>query len=140
MARRRVHANRGIAAIFRRFSVASYNCTKCPGYCCSYPLIALKKRDVQRLADHFGLSFEAARAKFTKVDGEEPYAMRRKADRHFGKICRFFDTDKRCCTIYTARPAICRDYPGGGCGYYSFLMSERNSQEDANHVASTWNV
>ena len=120
--------------------MASYNCTKCPGYCCSYPLIALKKRDVQRLADHFGLSFEAARAKFTKVDGEEPYAMRRKADRHFGKICRFFDTNKRCCTIYTARPAICRDYPGGGCGYYSFLMSERNSQEDANHVASTWNV
>jgi uncharacterized protein len=120
--------------------VVSYNCAKCPGYCCSYPLIPLKKRDVQRLADHFGLSFEAARKKFTKVDGEEPYAMRRKADTHFGKICRFFDTEKRCCTIYTARPTICREYPGGGCGYYSFLMAERNSQEDPDHVASTWNI
>ena len=134
-----VHANRGSVAI-QAVSVASYNCAKCPGYCCSYPLIPLKKRDVQRLADHFGLSFEAARTKFTKVDGEEPYAMRRKADRHFGKICRFFDTTKRCCTIYKARPAICRDYPGGGCGYYGFLMAERNSQEDPTHVASTWNA
>src|ERR1044071_10168896 len=109
MAGSRVHANRGIAAIFRRSSVVSYNCTKCPGYCCSYPLIPLKKRDVQRLADHFGLSFEAAREKFTKVDGEEPYAMRRKAAKNFGKICRFFDTTKRRCTIYTARPTICRE-------------------------------
>jgi uncharacterized protein len=120
--------------------VASYNCANCPGYCCSYPLIPLKKRDVQRLADHFGLNFEAARKKFTKVDGEEPYAMRRKADPHFGKTCRFFDIKKRACTIYSARPTICREYPGGGCGYYSFLMAERNSQEDPNHVASTWNV
>jgi len=23
-----------------------YNCSNCPGYCCSYPLIALTKRDM----------------------------------------------------------------------------------------------
>ena len=121
--------------------MAVYNCSKCPGYCCSYPIIPLKKRDVQRLADHFGLSFEDARRKFTKPDGDEPFAMRRKADEHFGKICRFFDTDARRCTIYTARPTICREYPGGkSCGYYDFLLSERQSQEDPDHIASTWNV
>jgi hypothetical protein len=42
-----------------------YNCKKCPGYCCSYPLIALTKRDVERLAKHFGLTFRQAKAKFT---------------------------------------------------------------------------
>ena len=84
--------------------VAAYDCSKCPGYCCSYPVIPLNSRDVKRLARHFGLGFEAARKKFTKVDGDEPYAMRRKADEHFGRICRFFDTDKRRCTIYHARP------------------------------------
>ena len=94
---------------------------------------------IVRLAKHFGLSFETAKKKFTKVDAEAKYAMRRKADTHFGKICQFFDTTKRCCTIYNARPTICRDYPGGGCGYYGFLMAERNSQEDKTHVASTWN-
>ena len=44
-----------------------YNCAKCPGYCCSYPVIPLTKGDVERLAKHFGLNFEAARKKFTKV-------------------------------------------------------------------------
>jgi len=118
----------------------AYNCAKCPGYCCSYPLIPLNIRDVRRLARHFGLGFEAARKKFTKVDRDEPYAMRRKADEHFGRVCRFFDTAKRRCTIYEARPEICRSYPGDNkCGYYDFLVSERASQEDPAHVASTWN-
>jgi hypothetical protein len=117
-----------------------YNCSKCPGYCCSYPLIQLTKRDVERLARHFGLSFAEARRKFTKVETGAKYAMRRKADEHFGRICRFFDTEKRRCTIYTARPTICREYPGASrCGYYDFLASERNSQNDPDHIATTWN-
>jgi Fe-S-cluster containining protein len=120
--------------------VAVYNCAKCPGYCCSYPVIPLKKRDVERLARHFGLTFAEAKQKFTKVEGDEPFAMRRKEDKHYGRICRFFDTEARRCTIYTARPTICREYPGGkSCGYYEFLLHERSSQEDPDHVASTWN-
>jgi Fe-S-cluster containining protein len=103
-------------------------------------LIALTKRDVQRLARHFGLDYEAARKKFTKVEHGAKYAMRRKADEHFGRICRFFDTEKRRCTVYEARPAICRDYPGDRrCGYYDFLSAERSSQGDKDHIASTWN-
>jgi len=136
----RVHANQGTCSDSGGSNVTSYNCAKCPGYCCSYPLIPLNKRDVERLAKYFGLKFEQAKKKFTKADPEAKYAMRRKADKHFGKICQFFDTEKRCCTIYKARPTICREYPGGGCGYYGFLMSERNSQEDKEHVATTWNV
>lgn len=117
-----------------------YNCLKCPGYCCSYPLIQLTKRDVQRLARHFGLSFEVARKKFTKAEVGAKYAMRRKDDKHFGRICRFFDTEKRRCTIYTARPTICREYPGSkSCGYYDFLSSERESQNDPDHIATTMN-
>ena len=116
-----------------------FNCSKCPGYCCSYPLIRLTKRDVGRLAKHFGLSFKKARAKFTIQTWEAKYAMRRKADKIFGRMCQFFDTEKRCCTVYKARPEICRSYPGGRCGYYDFLSSERRSQNDENHIATTWN-
>jgi Fe-S-cluster containining protein len=122
--------------------MASYNCSKCPGYCCSYPLIELTKRDVERLAKHFGMSFKKAAKKFTKKDEDAstPYAMRRKKDEHFGKICQFFDREERRCTIYTARPKICRDYPGSSrCGYYDFLSHERSALEDPEHVASTWN-
>ena len=116
-----------------------YNCAKCPGYCCSYPLIQLTKRDVERLAKHFDLSFEQARKKFTKIETGAKYAMRRKDDKIFGRICRFFDTEERRCTIYKARPEICRSYPGGRCGYYDFLASERNSQNDPDHIALTSN-
>ncbi|MEQ1578901.1 MAG: YkgJ family cysteine cluster protein [Hyphomicrobium sp.] len=117
-----------------------YNCKKCPGYCCSYPVIELDKRDVQRLAKHHKLTFDQARTKFTKSAHGHAYVMRRKKDVHFGKICRFFDTDKRCCTIYTARPNACRAFPGEGrCGYYDFLTFERRAQNDPTWVAVTNN-
>jgi Fe-S-cluster containining protein len=119
-------------------SSAQYNCRKCPGYCCSYPLIPLDKRDVERLARHHNLSFDEAKRAFTKEEHGRKYAMRRKKDELFGKICRFFDTKKRCCTIYTARPSVCRSFPGAGrCGYYDFLAFERRAQEDETYVALT---
>ena len=122
-----------------------YNCSKCPGYCCSYQIIPVTRRDLERLAKHFGLSLAKAKAKFvTKNDDEHlddgEYKMRRKADEHFGKVCRFFDTEERRCTVYKARPSICRAYPTGRCGYYDFLSNERKTQEDPELIASTWNA
>jgi len=115
-----------------------YDCLDCPGYCCSYPVIGLTKRDVQRLARHHDLEFEVARKKFTEKAHGRKYAMRRQKDKYFGKICRFFDTEKRRCTIYKARPAVCRDYPNGdSCGYYDFLRFERDAQEDQDFIAVT---
>ena len=102
-------------------------------------LIPLTKRDVERLAAHFGISFSKARQKFTKEDSGEKYVMRRKADVYFGRICRFFDTNERRCTIYKARPSTCRTYPGGRCGYYDFLSAERSHQEDPEFIALTDN-
>jgi uncharacterized protein len=116
-----------------------YNCKKCPGYCCSYPLIALTKRDVERLAKHFGLTFAAAKERFTVERWGSKYSMRRKADKLFGAVCRFFDTERRCCTVYAARPSLCRAFPGGRCGYYDFLTFERRAQEDPEFIATTNN-
>ena len=119
----------------------AYDCSKCPGYCCSYPLIALDKRDVERLAKHHGLSFDDARKKFTFEGHGRKYAMRRKKDEYYGRICRFFDTDKRRCTVYEARPSVCRSFPGDKkCGYYDFLMFERECQDDPEFVALTDNT
>jgi hypothetical protein len=93
---------------------------------------------VERLAKHFGLTFKVARAKFTKVAHGRKYAMRRKKDTVYGRVCRFFDTEKRCCTVYKARPAVCRSFPGAGrCGYYDFLAFERRAQEDDEFIALT---
>lgn len=118
-----------------------YNCKKCPGYCCSYPLIALDKRDVERLAKHHDMSFKEAKEAFTKEEHGRKYAMRRKRDVHYGRICRFFDQEKRCCSIYKARPSVCRSFPGGNkCGYYDFLKFERSCQDDPEFVALTDNT
>jgi Fe-S-cluster containining protein len=117
-----------------------YNCLKCPGFCCSYEIIPLKERDLERLAKHFGVSKRVAKKRYTVARDDEPITMRRKADTHFGHICQFFDTDARRCTIYEARPGICRSYPGDGrCGYYDFLSHERRIQEDKDLVAVTNN-
>lgn len=115
-----------------------YDCSKCPGFCCSYPVIALDKRDVERLGRHHGLTFEEARKAFTRADHGQKYILRRKKDPHFGRICRFFDTKARRCTIYKARPSVCRSFPGEGrCGYYDFLVFERRAQDDPEWIAST---
>jgi Fe-S-cluster containining protein len=117
-----------------------YNCAKCPGYCCSYPVISLTKYDVERLGKHFGISAEEAEKRFTKAAHGHKRIFRRKKDQHFGMICRFFDTEKRACTVYAARPAVCRSFPGAGrCGYYDFLSFERRTQKDPEFVSSTDN-
>ena len=116
----------------------TYDCTKCPGYCCSYPVIPITRQDVSRLAKHFDLSFDAARSKFTREAHGRKYVLRRKTDEHFGRICRFFDTEKRQCTIYHARPSTCREYPvQKRCGYFDFLQFEREQQGDKAWVART---
>lgn len=115
-----------------------YDCNQCPAYCCSYDRIETKKKDIQRLADHFGLSFEKARKKFTKK-GEEKgeRVLRHRKDHIYATVCRFLDQEKRACTIYEARPSICRSYPGQKrCAYYDFLQFERDAQEDPDFVPS----
>jgi uncharacterized protein len=116
----------------------SYDCLNCPGYCCSYPVIVLKKRDIERLAKYHGISVAQAEKKFTRSDHGHKRIMRRQDDPHFGRICRFFDTEARRCTVYEARPEICRAFPNEDrCGYYDFLEFERRHQEDPTYVAST---
>lgn len=116
-----------------------YDCTKCPGYCCSYSLIEIGKRDITRLAKHFGLTDQQARQRFTKYDREKKvWVLRHQKDEHYVTICRFFDTKNRHCTVYEARPGVCRDYPDTPrCGYYEFLKFEREQQGDEEYVATT---
>lgn len=116
-----------------------YNCCRCPAYCCSYPRICVTKRDLQRLAKRFGLTLERAREKFTKNGEEEgERVLRHQRDEVFGSVCMFLDTETRRCTIYEARPQICREYPGTvRCGYYDFLCAERRLQEDPEFIPTT---
>jgi Fe-S-cluster containining protein len=116
-----------------------YDCRKCPGYCCSYPLIEVSRSDIARLAKHHGFTHEVAEERFTLVDRDDKVrGLRKRKDEYFGSVCRFFDTGERRCTVYEARPEACRDYPyAKTCGYYQFLKFERTLQDDQTFVAMT---
>lgn len=117
-----------------------YNCLKCPGYCCSYDRIAVSDHDIARLARHFGLPLKVARERFTytyRSEHGEERILRHKKDHIFKSTCRFFDQDERRCTVYAARPNVCRKYPyANTCGYYSFLKFERMQQDDEEFIPS----
>lgn len=117
-----------------------YNCLKCPGYCCSHARIAVSDFDIERLARHFSLSAAEAKERFTYTyhgtDGDEQ-VLRHHKDHIYKSVCRFFDRDARSCTVYDARPNVCRRYPyGNSCGYYNFLKFEREHQGDDEFIPS----
>ena len=117
-----------------------YNCATCPGYCCSHSRIAISEHDIARLAKHFGLSHEEAKQKFTynyKTKDVDEQILRHQKDHIYKTICRFFDRDERRCTVYEARPNVCRKYPyGNRCGYAEFLKFEREHQGDDEFIPS----
>ena len=118
-----------------------YDCDACPAYCCTYPRIIVDKKDIRRLAKYFGLSQKQTVKKFTKK-GEEPggRVLRHRQDEIYGTACRFLDKESRMCSIYSARPGICRDYPGTRkCGYFEFLEFERMLQEDQEFIPTAYN-
>ena len=108
-----------------------FDCSKCPAYCCSvYERVTVTPRDIKRLAKHFNLTFEQARRRHTKMHGGER-VLRRAPDPIFGEACKFLDRETRGCTIYHARPGVCREYPARTrCAYYDLLKFERQQQGD----------
>jgi len=116
-----------------------YSCHKCPAFCCTYTEIEITTRDIDRLARHFGLSYRDAEERFTKADAKKKIRMlRHKKDTVFASSCMLLDQKTRKCTVYNARPGVCRKYPDSRrCGYYEFLKFEREQQDDQELVALT---
>ena len=117
----------------------NYSCGKCPAYCCTYEEIPVKARDISRLARHFAIEPAQAERRFTRLDEKgKARVLRHRKDGVFKTACVFLDQEKRRCTVYEARPAICGDFPGGRrCGYYDFLKFERHHQDDPEFIALT---
>ena len=116
-----------------------YSCEKCPGYCCSYPAIEVTPRDIERLARHLDLTYAQAEERLTKSDRKDGVRLlRHQKDEVFSTVCVLFDKEERRCTVYPARPGVCRAYPDSPrCGYYEFLKFERAHQDDPDFIAIT---
>ena len=115
-----------------------YACEKCPAYCCTYTEIEVSARDIERLARHFELDYAQAEERFTKPNAKGLRLLRHKKDKLFDSTCMLLDQKERRCTVYHARPGVCRKYPDTSrCGYYEFLKFEREQQGDEKLVALT---
>src|SRR5437868_15527660 len=103
-----------------------YSCSKCPAFCCTYSEIEVTPRDIERLARHFDVTYAVAEERFTKADSQNGHRqLRHRRDRIFASTCMFLDQKARRCTVYSARPGVCRKYPDSlRCGYYEFLKFE----------------
>ncbi|NNC00738.1 YkgJ family cysteine cluster protein [Corallococcus exiguus] len=114
---------------------AYFDCNKCPAFCCSvYERVTVTKRDLTRLAKHFGVSVDEARTKYTKK-WEKERVLKRVPDTIFDETCMFLDQKTRGCTIYEGRPEVCRTYPARSrCAYYDLLRFEQIQQDDMNVV------
>ena len=108
-----------------------FDCTKCPAFCCSiYERVQVTKRDINRLAKHFGVSYETAYRRYT-TNWEKERVLKRTPDPVLGESCQFLDPVKRNCTIYLSRPNVCREYPDRArCVYYDMIQFERRQQDD----------
>ena len=85
------------------------------------------------------MGFREAQEKFTKLRAKDgARLLRHKKDKIFDSTCMLLDQEKRRCTVYDARPGVCRKYPDSSrCGYYDFLKFEREQQGDEELVALT---
>jgi hypothetical protein len=83
-----------------------FDCNKCPAFCCSiYERVGVSKRDINRLAKHFGVSPEEAKRRYTG-DHEGERVLKRVDDVIFERTCTFLDQKTRGCTIYHGARAV----------------------------------
>ena len=74
-----------------------FDCSKCPAYCCSiYERVQVTKRDLNRLAKHFGVTTDVAQKRYTKIDRESgERVLRRVKDVIFEQTCMFLNQETR---------------------------------------------
>jgi Fe-S-cluster containining protein len=80
------------------------DCTQCAN-CCRMATAKVTERDVDRLARHFRVKPARIMSDYVVPDAEEGHILRRREDGE----CVFLSGNL--CTVYEARPDVCRRYP-----------------------------
>ena len=103
-----------------------FDCNECPGYCCAYPVIQVTRADASRLAKKLGLTVNDVIKEYTRKESPRVRSIKQSKDPILKtKTCVFLDKKTRKCTVYHARPQICRDHPGSRCEWYDRLQIEK---------------
>lgn len=85
----------------------NFTCTQCGNCCTGAPgVVWVDESEVEAIAELTGKSKGEILLMHTRL-----YAGKRSLTEYANGDCTFFDPEKRCCTIYEARPTQCRTWP-----------------------------
>ena len=87
-------------------------CNSCDGNCCigESGYIWITKNEIEKLAQFQGVSIQELAEQSLKKVGYK-YSIREIELSSNNFACKFFDLDKRQCSIYDVRPSQCRTFP-----------------------------
>ncbi len=80
------------------------DCLAC-GNCCRTMVPTWKKAEVQRVADHLGMTYQAFFDRWLTIDADNGDIMNKLTP------CQFFNRKDGKCSIYEIRPADCAEFP-----------------------------
>lgn len=94
------------------FAFNPSGCDTCAGNCCigESGYIWINKTEIEILAKHLNMTVEDLAYKYLFKAGYK-YSIKEKQLDKNNYACVFFDIEKRCCSIYEARPVQCRTFP-----------------------------
>ena len=101
-----------------------FECSQCGDCCTGAPgFVWVNNAEIEALAANVGLSVEAFEDQYVRRVG-----VRKSLKEFSNGDCVFFNTEKRNCNVYEARPRQCRTWP--------FWDSNLKTPEDWKHTCS----
>ncbi len=94
------------------YSFSPSACETCGGRCCTGEsgYIWINKQEIFKLADYLKIEVEELGLKYLTKIGYR-YSINEKKISQDNYACIFFDTQKKQCGVYEARPSQCRTFP-----------------------------
>ncbi len=94
------------------FSFDPVECATCGGKCClgESGYVWISKEEIETLAILLDLTVEDVKDHYLLAVGNS-YTIEETELSIDNFACIFFDLEKRCCSIYSARPSQCRTFP-----------------------------
>jgi Fe-S-cluster containining protein len=87
-------------------------CSECSGNCCigESGYIWITQDEIEILAKHLNYSYDEVVQKYLSKIAHKYTIVEKKLDEN-NFACIFFDLEKKCCSVYEARPTQCRTFP-----------------------------
>lgn len=118
-----------------------FDCSKCPGTCCSFPQIDVTMSEIKRLAKVKGTPLYLFRSQFfERTDDDSGWQIKHRKHSSLGGICSFY-VDGKGCSVYKDRPETCRGFANNGkCIIYDFLAAMRRHTGDRTYFPSKLHI